>query len=105
MDNSKSKAELRGEKQVHKSTFFTVGDKHIIHIQACYDPKSNPQYGFFIFLEKEVGPTNWKRFEVVDVALETFTVEREIEERYSSFKIEDAQLFAKKLSPRTKWEF
>lgn len=100
-----TKSKIKGGQQVYKSTFFTVGDKHIIHIQSCYDPESNPQYGFFIFLEKEVGPTNWKRFEVVDVVLETFKIEQEIEDRYAGFKIEDAQIFAKKLSPRTKWEF
>ena len=105
MDNSKPKLGLSGDKQAYKSTFFTVSDKHIIHIQACYDPKSNPAYGFFIFLENEVGPTNWKRFEVMDVSLETFKTEQDIEKRYLGFKKEDAQKFAKKLSPRTKWEF
>lgn len=88
--------------QSHRSKFFAIGLNHRIHIQLCYYPDSTPPHGLFIFIEKEVGPSWGKYFESKNHMLHQIREKEPLEKIYTSFSQADAELYAKKLSPRLK---
>lgn len=100
MDKSKSNIEL---KNTHESKFFSVGLKHRVHIQRCHYPESNPPDGVFIFLEKEIGYGLRHRLDMVNFMLHKTRDKEGVDLLFDNFDSQEAEQYAKKLSPRTKW--